>query len=122
MEEAAEMSRIDGIVGFEGTVRGKRKLVVKNEETIVIGGLIQGKEQESISKVPFLGDIPLLGWLFRTKGTSVEKTNLIILLTPRIVKDAAVMNDITGKSRERFGEFMQDSKPLDIPAEINRKP
>ncbi len=100
----------------------KTSVVVKNEETIVIGGLIQGKEQESISKVPFLGDIPLLGWLFRTKGTSVEKTNLIILLTPRIVKDAAVMNDITGKSRERFGEFMQDSKPLDIPAEINRKP
>ena len=100
----------------------KTSVVVKSDETIVIGGLIGSNEQESISKVPFLGDIPLLGWLFKTKSTSVNKTNLIILLTPQIVKDAAGMNGITEKRRERFNEFMQDTKPLDIPAEINRKP
>ena len=100
----------------------KTSVVVKNQETIVLGGLIQGRESENISKVPFLGDIPLLGWLFKTKSVSVEKTNLIILLTPQIVKDAAIMNDITDNRRERFNDFIQNTKPLDIPAEINRKP
>ncbi len=100
----------------------KTSVVVKSNETIVIGGLIGSKETENISKVPLLGDIPLLGWLFRTKSMSVEKTNLIILLTPQVVKDAAAMNGITEKRRERFNEFMQDTKSLDIPAEINRKP
>ncbi len=100
----------------------KTSVVVKNNETIVIGGLIGSKETESISKIPFLGDIPLLGWLFKSKSTSVDKTNLIILLTPQVVKDAADMNEITEKRRERFNEFMQDTKPLDIPAEINRTP
>ncbi len=100
----------------------KTSVVVKSNETIVIGGLIGSKEQESINKVPFLGDIPLLGWLFKTKSTSVDKTNLIILLTPQVVKDAASMNDITEKRRERFNEFLENTEPLDLPAEINRKP
>jgi general secretion pathway protein D len=100
----------------------KTSVVVKNDETIVIGGLIQGQETETLRKVPLLGDIPLLGWLFKTKETTTDKTNLIILLTPRVVKDAATMNTLTDKQRERFNEFVQDSKPIDIPAEINRKP
>lgn len=99
----------------------KTSVVVKNNETIVIGGLIASKEQESISKIPLLGDIPVLGWLFKTKSISIDKTNLIILLTPQVVKDAAVMNEITDQRRERFNESIENTEPLDIPAAINRK-
>lgn len=100
----------------------KTSVVVKNDETIVIGGLIQGQETESVSKIPLLGDIPLLGWLFKSKVTTVNKTNLVILLTPKVMKDAAALNSHTDRQRERFTEFALDSKPLDIPAEIIRKP
>ncbi len=100
----------------------KTSVLVKNNETVVIGGLIGSNEQETISKIPLLGDIPGLGWLFKTKSTSVDKTNLIILLTPKVVKDAASMNEITNQRRERFNEFLENDKPVDLPAEINRKP
>ena len=100
----------------------KTSVVVKNSDTIVIGGLIGSSEQETINKIPFLGDIPYLGWLFKTKSITIDKTNLIILLTPKVIKDAATLNEISDTRRERFSEFMKDTKPLDIPAEINRKP
>ena len=100
----------------------KTSVVAKNNETIAIGGLIQGRETEDISKIPFLGDIPFIGWLFKSKSTRKERTNLIILLTPQIMKDAATMNKATDYRKECFNEFMESEKPLDIPAELNRKP
>jgi len=61
-------------------------VLVKNKSTIVIGGLIDNQVSVSEWKVPFLGDIPLLGWLFKSEGKSTEKTNLYIFLTPVVVK------------------------------------
>jgi general secretion pathway protein D len=61
--------------------------VVKDKETIVIGGLIQDTEDTTVSKVPLLGDIPGLGWLFKTSTKTRKKTNLMIMLTPKVVKD-----------------------------------
>ena len=100
----------------------KTSVVAKNNETIAIGGLIGGREEENISKVPFFGDIPIIGWLFKTRNVSNQRTNLIILLTPQIMKDAAIMNQATEHRKERFNEFIESNKPLDIPAELNRKP
>jgi general secretion pathway protein D len=59
-------------------------VVVKDRETMVIGGLIRDNVTSSTSKVPLLGDIPLLGWFFKSKTTRVEKTNLMIFITPYI--------------------------------------
>jgi general secretion pathway protein D len=100
----------------------KTSVVAKNNETVAIGGLIGGREEENISKVPFLGDIPGLGWLFKYRSVTKTRTNLLILLTPQIMKDAATMNQATEYRKERFNEFLEGEKPLDIPAEINRKP
>ncbi|MEE8385983.1 MAG: secretin N-terminal domain-containing protein, partial [Dehalococcoidia bacterium] len=61
-------------------------VAVKDGETVVIGGLITTLENESESKVPFLGDIPGLGILFRTTSRSKQKTELLIALTPRIIR------------------------------------
>ena len=61
-------------------------VLVENKSTIVLGGLIDNQVSVSEWKVPFLGDIPLLGWLFKSEGKSTQKTNLYIFLTPVVVK------------------------------------
>jgi type II secretory pathway component GspD/PulD (secretin) len=59
--------------------------MVKNEESIVLGGLLKETEVETISKVWLLGDIPLLGKLFTNKGKEKKKTDLLIFITPHVI-------------------------------------
>ena len=60
---------------------------VKDGETLVIGGLMQESEEKNASKPPVLGDIPWLGWFFRSSSTNKEKSELIIMITPHIIQD-----------------------------------
>ncbi len=99
----------------------KTSIVVKDNETIIIGGLIQDQESELVSKVPLLGDIPLLGWLFKTKSKAHNKTNLMIMLTPRIVKDERDMAEMTGSQRVKFIGAVNNEKSLDVKKEISGK-
>ena len=99
----------------------KTSVVVKDKETVVIGGLIQDTEEEVISKVPLLGDIPLLGWLFKTKSKTRVKTNLMILLTPHIVRDAADLAEMTRAQRQSFGESAKKFEQVDVQKEISGK-
>ena len=99
----------------------KTSVVVKDKETVVIGGLIQDNEQEVVSKIPLLGDIPLLGWLFKTKSKTRNKTNLMILLTPHIVKDAADLAEMTRLQRLNFGESAKSKEPVNVQKEISGK-
>ena len=68
----------------------KRKVttnaIVNNGQTIILGGLIKSSNGESVKKIPFLGDIPILGALFRTTSNDVRKINVVIYLTPYIVR------------------------------------
>lgn len=77
-------------------------VVVKNGETVVIGGLISDDYQPTSTKVPWLGDIPILGWLFKTTSTQLQKQNLLIFLTPHIIRTAADMEYQTIRKREEF--------------------
>ena len=99
----------------------KTNIVVKNGETVVIGGLIQDSDEDVITKIPFLGDIPGLGWLFKTKSKSKTKTNLMILLTPRIVKDNADLSVISDSQRIKFGDAAKKVDPVDVQKEIEAK-
>jgi len=63
------------------------KVLVPNAHTLVIGGLVQDNPISSTTKVPLLGDIPGMGYLFRSESKSVTKDNLLIFITPTIVKD-----------------------------------
>ena len=99
----------------------KTSIVVKDKETVVIGGLIQDTEEDNIQKVPFLGDIPGLGWLFKTKTKTRKKTNLMILLTPHIVKDAADLAAVSDDQRVKFGESAKKIEPVDVQKEISGK-
>ncbi len=60
---------------------------IKDGETLVIGGLIQESETKSVKKIPFLGDIPVVGMFFRSTGTEKSKEEMIIMLTPQILTD-----------------------------------
>lgn len=63
------------------------QIAVNNGDTAVIGGIYEETIRNDVDKVPYLGDIPLLGYLFKQTGRSSDKTELLIFLTPRIVKD-----------------------------------
>lgn len=70
------------------TTRAASTLVrVKNGQTVVIGGLLTSRETDQTRKVPLLGDIPLLGWLFTSKTKSKSTTDLVIFITPTILAE-----------------------------------
>jgi len=70
------------------TTRATSTLVrVKNGQTVVIGGLLTSRETNQVRKVPLLGDIPILGWLFTSKSTSKSTTDLVIFITPTILSE-----------------------------------
>jgi general secretion pathway protein D len=60
-------------------------VVVRDKDTIAMGGLMRDKETNTVNKVPLLGDIPVLGWLFKNTEKSVEKVNLLFFMTPKIL-------------------------------------
>ena len=66
--------------------------LVENGGTIVLGGVYQQDNSTSITKVPLLGDVPVLGYFFRSKVTADNKTELLIFITPKIIKDAMDLN------------------------------
>ncbi|KFZ31335.1 general secretion pathway protein GspD [Pseudidiomarina salinarum] len=87
-----EVSSLSGATSVDITINKRQlKTVVMADdgETIVLGGLIDEDVQESVSKVPLLGDIPVLGHLFRSTSTSRQKRNLMVFLKPTIVRDRA---------------------------------
>ncbi len=85
-------------------------VVVKDRQTMVIGGLIRDNVTSSESKVPFLGDIPILGWFFKSKTTSIEKTNLMIFITPYIINNEQDAADITRKKGDAIEEFRKEHR------------
>jgi len=84
-------------------------VVVRDGRTVVIGGLIRDNLITVDRKVPLLGDIPLLGWLFRFSSKRVEKTNLMIFLTPHIVLDEQKLEEIRIKKTEGSNRFIEDN-------------
>jgi len=77
-------------------------LIVPNNETIVLGGLVGEDKGESTQKVPFFGDIPLLGRLFRKEQSSSLKTNLLIFITPRIVTTFEEAVELTTEKKKNI--------------------
>jgi general secretion pathway protein D len=95
----------------------------------VLGGLIGTNVQRIESKVPLLGDIPFLGRLFRSTGTTSEKTNLLVFITPRVIHNATEMSEVTRRAQitgqELQTQSLRDSvsqKTLLIEAEPNGEP
>ena len=82
-------------------------LTVKDDQTIVLGGLITEKREQSDSGVPFFKDLPYLGYLFGKKSNAVNKTELIILLTPRVIVSLEDVDAVTSEFRTRVGDAVK---------------
>jgi general secretion pathway protein D len=83
------------------TRTSETKVAIKDGQTIVIGGLMQDEVHDNVSKVPLLGDIPLLGNLFKRTTKSKDKTELLIFLTPHVAPDALALQPISDRERLR---------------------
>jgi general secretion pathway protein D len=110
------LSQVTGDPAEVGVSLSSRKVenvvVVSNHETVVIGGLISDKFQDTNDKVPWLGDIPFLGWLFKTTGRSLNKTNLLVFLTPHIVRSKEDLEHETIRKREEFWSSSEEGLQL----------
>jgi general secretion pathway protein D len=75
-------------------------VIIHDGNTLVLGGIIGDDVNDNINKIPILGDIPLLGWLFKTESQSVDRVNLYIFLTPRIIRNPAEALAVTKEKRD----------------------
>jgi general secretion pathway protein D len=91
----------------------KTQVVVRDQQSIVIGGLMQDRIIYNEAKVPLLGDIPILGYLFKYTTKSKKKTNLLILLTPYVVKDQLDLEEILERKARERNEFVRAFANLD---------
>jgi len=83
------------------------KVTVQNEQTIVVSGLQRDLEIDGKDKVPLLGDIPIIGWLFRNSSTTKAKTTLMIFLTPHVVRTSEDLGRIYDQKVKARDEFLK---------------
>lgn len=106
-------SLIDSPVGQDpnrvGPTTSERKstntVLVRDGQTIIVGGLMEDRIRTNVSKVPWLGDIPVLGWLFRSESDTVEKQNLLIFLTPTIIREDQDVQRVFEEKKSRMLEY-----------------
>jgi len=84
--------------------------IAKDRQTLVVGGLVRDNIVINDRKVPFLGDIPLLGWLFRSENRATQKLNLLVFLTPTLVKDDADVVELNARKSAEVGTIQRDSR------------
>ncbi len=84
-------------------------VVVRDKDTVVIGGLLSDNVSTTYNKVPILGDIPLLGWFFKGKTSRSSKTNLIVFITPNIIRDYETHSDLSKKALQSRKGFVKQN-------------
>ncbi|MGO8970389.1 MAG: type II secretion system secretin GspD [Myxococcaceae bacterium] len=103
----------------------KTTVVAKDQETVVIGGILQDRTIENTSKVPVLGDIPVLGVLFRESTKQTIRTNLLLFLTPYIIRDSSDFRRIFERKmaeRQKFvEEFYGELPRYEVAVDFDRK-
>jgi general secretion pathway protein D len=93
-----ETSSVSGNTGVDISINKreiKTTVMAESGDTVVLGGLIDEDVQESVQKVPLLGDIPYIGHLFKSTSNSTRKRNLMVFLRATIIRDANLMNEIS---------------------------
>ncbi len=111
-----------------GIITNRRSIttsvLVEDGEVLILGGLIEDTLRDQVSKIPVLGDIPLLGWLFRSHTTSKDKQNLMVFMRPSIMRDAGAASFHTNRKynylraqqinagKNGFGLLRDESAPL----------
>jgi general secretion pathway protein D len=84
--------------------------IAKDQQTIVVGGLVRDNIIISERKVPLLGDIPFLGWLFKFQSRATEKLNLLVFLTPTLVRDEIDMVELNARKAAELGTLQRENR------------
>ncbi|MCP9451683.1 MAG: hypothetical protein NNA23_03255 [Nitrospira sp.] len=84
--------------------------IAHDQQTLVVGGLVRDNITVNERKVPLLGDIPLLGWFFRSQNRTVEKLNLLVFLTPHLVRDDMDAADLNAKKAKEVNSLQRDNR------------
>ncbi len=87
----------------------KNSIVARDGKTVVLGGLFQTDRTEIKTKVPLLGDIPILGHLFRSSSSNEVKTSLLIFITPKVIRNSEDLERITNENRANFHLFNEEN-------------
>ncbi|MCB9621840.1 MAG: type II secretion system secretin GspD [Sandaracinus sp.] len=111
MELEEEISDVGAAQGDLGVVpinrrTAKTEVMVRDQQTVVIGGLMRDTVTTSETKIPILGDIPLLGALFRSTTRQTTKSNLLLFLTPYIIRDMSDLRAIYERKMRERQEFL----------------
>jgi general secretion pathway protein D len=108
-----EVSRVSDTTNPAGIITDKRSLestvLIEDGQIIVLGGLIQDSQSDSTQKLPFLGDIPIAGALFRYDNRTRSKTNLMVFLRPTIVRNGAISGALTA---DRYDYIIGEQKSI----------
>ena len=91
----------------------KTTVLVKTGDTVILGGIMQEITTKNVTKVPLLGDIPLLGYLFKYYSDSKKKTNLLIMLTPHIIQEPGTLSKpLADRQRKMLDAFDQNAEEV----------
>lgn len=127
LDITVSLSQFVGQANPENAVRTvreiKTKVIVTNKEVIALGGLVQNNIENQQTKVPVLGDIPILGWFFKNKSKSDTKSNLLVLISARIIEPTAD-EDIIRFTQNHITDYTDTANEMVYPSEkrdpINR--
>lgn len=93
------------------------EVIVRDRDTVAMGGLMRDKENITENKIPLLGDIPILGWLFKNKTRTIDKVNLLLFLTPKILNTyektaAATTKDVLNRRSAHLKNVIGEDDPF----------
>ncbi len=105
-----EVNKLESTTEFRPTTLKRTietTVIVNDKNTIVIGGLIDDSFSRTEYKVPCLGDIPLISWLFKSRYKGREKTNLFVFLTPHVIESPAEAKEIYRKKKDQIDKIKE---------------
>ena len=120
--DGSELAKVSRTIAERSLVTN---IVMRDGDTAVLGGLMRDAESESVNKVPLLGDIPVLGWLFKSTEKRMEKQNLIVFITPKVIRNPEDSGRLLSKKlddrvrdvkesfggKDRHGAFTENLRP-----------
>jgi general secretion pathway protein D len=111
LELTEEISDAGSPIGAIGAIPINKRtanttLIVRDQQTVVIGGLVRDRVTHGITKIPVLGDIPVLGVLFRQSQSQNQKSNLLLVLTPYIIRDQDDLRAVFERKMQERQEFL----------------
>ena len=112
MDVSQTANDLQGFTSFNAPIVNQRQaqttVAVKDGETIILGGIIRSTVSSTVKKIPLLGDIPLLGQIFRSTDKSNQKTELLVFLSPRVVRNPDDAKGMTDEEKKKMSKPTQE--------------